>query len=658
MDGDDFIADDFEPDAESAEPEEPPAEASLPGYETRTARALVLPQVDVVGDPSAPAEGPSMGSATMREGPGEMRDITVAQKTAPAARVDAASPERSRTEVLRDMVRATMGDRGSMERTSGGAGATRSPLLTRVERDVSDATAGSSEGTTGMYRGGEAGVTGLVDGATFGFGDEMRGLARGGIDGYREERDAARAEQALTREQNPGLYLAGEAAGSVASGLAAAPLQGAQAATGAARIGQAARAGAGFGAMSGFGHSDGADLPEMAFDTAEGAVGGAITGGVTGAAIEGARAVPAGIARWLESRAAQSAEAAVPARLEASGVWGGRAMRAADEMRPGGAEGLARDLRAMRAGEQPGGILPTVPVATRALDDALAAGERGVDRMGAAAREADAAGARVDLGRVVDDVEQLAQQAEGLGTRTAIEAARRIREEVAPLATRGGAAPAGGITSVEQAWALRRHLDDMARWGAQAADGSFVEMVRGARRALDGRMDEALMGAAPEILEEWNQATRQAQIGAFMEQHGRGGQRLSGGGGIAGASGAGDVISEAVRGRNPASMLASVAEQGVTRGIAQYGRVRQAGATARIHETIADRAPQVSAFIMRSMQSGGQALGPYAQRFRQAMERAAPAQAVSTLHYLLSQSDPAYRAQIERARQEQADGNE
>lgn len=645
----------LEAPAPEREPEEPPAEASLPGYETRTARALVLPQVDVVGDPSASAEGPSLGSATMREGPGEMRDITVAQKTAPAARVDAASPERSRTEVLRDMVRATMGDRGSMERTSGGAGATRSPLLTRADRELTDATAGSSEGTVGEYQGDRAGITGAVSGATFGFVDEARGLARGGVDGYREERDQARAEMDVAREQNPGLYLAGEAAGSVASGLAAAPLAGAPAATATARIGQAARAGVGFGAVSGFGHSDGADLPEMALDTAGGAVTGGLAGGLAGVGAEAVRGVPQGIARWLERRGELAAEVAPRARLEASGIWGGRAMQAADEL-PGGQEALAADLRRLQIGERgPGqaGFDPspaprglTVPRPDRAAGDAERVRQAAGSQLEMLAQQADEAGAAVPTQRIIDGAERAAQQLEQLGSETANRAAQRIRAEVGPLAGR----PDMAFTD---AWRLRRMYDSLADFsGTPGADEALMTAggaFRDLRQTVAREMDAAMASAAPQARQAWQSASRDYQVGATMRDIGRGAERLSTVGGMGGAVATGMQMVGA--GANPLTMAAQVPGAIMQRMGAQESRMLAPGVNARISEAVAERAPLVSQWITQSMRDGGAALGPYAGRFRQAMQRAAPLEAVSTLHYLLSQSDPAYRATIERARQ-------
>lgn len=143
----------------------------------------------------------------------------------------------------------------------------------------------------------ESAGRGLVQGVTFGFGDEIYGAAKGAYDAlagsgdfsgtYAKERDAVRAANDRASEANPWSYFTGELGGAVATpfGLAGA---GAKAATTAktglgARSASAAKQGAGYGGVYGLGTGEG-DFADQAMST----VGGAVAGGVVGGALPGA----------------------------------------------------------------------------------------------------------------------------------------------------------------------------------------------------------------------------------------------------------------------------------------------------------------------------------------------------------------------------------
>jgi len=79
------------------------------------------------------------------------------------------------------------------------------------------------------------------------------------------------------------------------------------------------------------------------------------------------------------------------------------------------------------------------------------------------------------------------------------------------------------------------------------------------------------------------------------------------------------------------------------------------GVTTRVAESVAERAPAIADWLTETLRSTPQALGPYARHFRQAIERGLPTEAVATVHFLLSQRDPEYRATVERARQQESD---
>lgn len=169
----------------------------------------------------------------------------------------------------------------------------------------------------------DAALSGALQGATFGWHDELRGVAgalRGAVDpsmtaaeGYRQARDSARGYMRANREAHPVVSGGAEIAGALAV-----PIPGAQgrAMTTAGRMAGGAAAGAALGTIYGAGASEGQSAQEVASDAARGAVAGGIVGA----------AVPA-VGSYLWRRQAQRA--------------GARAAREAARRAPGG-----DDLRA------------------------------------------------------------------------------------------------------------------------------------------------------------------------------------------------------------------------------------------------------------------------------------------------------------------------
>lgn len=161
----------------------------------------------------------------------------------------------------------------------------------------------------------ESAGRGALQGATFGFSDELYGAGAGAVDwlkgdgfNYAKNRDEARAANDRAREANPGTYLAGEVGAGLALPFGAAGLAArsgtvgrglmsavgvapeAAAATLTGRIAQGASQGARMGATHGLGHSN-ADLTEgdvsgTLAETGKGAVGGAILGGALTPAVD------------------------------------------------------------------------------------------------------------------------------------------------------------------------------------------------------------------------------------------------------------------------------------------------------------------------------------------------------------------------------------
>lgn len=148
----------------------------------------------------------------------------------------------------------------------------------------------------------ESGVAGAVQGATFGFADEVTGAVKGAYrrvteggsfgDQYTKARDETRQYFKEAEDANPNSYLAGQVTGGVVASLI--PVAGqagrlAQGASLASRVGAAAKAGAIVGGAGGAGYSEGQTVSDVIADTA--------TGAATGAAIGGALPVAGTIAR-------------------------------------------------------------------------------------------------------------------------------------------------------------------------------------------------------------------------------------------------------------------------------------------------------------------------------------------------------------------------
>lgn len=523
----------------------------------------------------------------------------------------------------------------------------------------------------GLDRRAEAFPAGMAEMLTLENSDELSGMLTSDAnpESYRVARDAARERRLDAQRQAPSLYAGGEAAGTAA--LMALPSP----ASGAGRIAM----GAGMGALAGSGSSE-ADAGTM--DHARDTALGALVGGGSAGLAEGASQVlnpraTGGVASRLERSADRTQRVADQARLEASGVWGGRAMRAADEL-PGGQERLAADLRRMQIGQRGDFSIPRMQ---RAAEDAETLRRASGSSLGSLVDTADQQGARVSTASVQSRVEQLAQELDRLpvGGR---QAAQQLREIAGDLASAGDLSP-------RDAWAQRQLLDDMI--GGYQRDPNMAALsgrLSAVRRALSDELGGAMASAG--LGPQWAHGSRDYQVGAFMRDHGRGADRLSVGGGMGGAQAAGDLVAQAVTSGSPMQMAAAVPQQMLGRHISQETRMAFPGVRARVGEASAagqrsaaglarslsstSRGPEASAarrilglvgrggatqargvsepsgdLVTRMLREQPDALGEYAQHFEAAQ---GDPQEIARIHYTLSQQDPEYRATIERARQE------
>jgi len=468
-----------------------------------------------------------------------------------------------------------------------------------------------------------------IRGALSVFADEGAGLAaattlptRDPLRTYRAARDEVRADQRTAREQAPHQFATGELLGSAAS-VAAPGLQG-------------IRGAAVMGGLAGFGASEGdiLDSPgRVALDTGIGAgVGTAF--GTAGAGL--GRAARALRPEAWDEAAAATLRGSDQARLEASGVWGRQALEAAERM--GGVPALADDFRALRLGEGRMGI----PRMDRAADDAQRIGREAIDAAGDVSRDLTTRGVDVPASRILERADDLAAGSRQLPSDIAHRAAGRIEGEVAPM--RGREA-----IPFDDAWQLRRSYDRRADFGDRTPSDEVAASAGGMFRQLrDVAADEleaaALQGGRGA---DWQRAMRQSSIGAFMERHGRGAQRLSTQGGMGGATATGDIIADAVSSGSPMQMVTALPRSLAARWLGQEQRMLAPGIRARAGEMAASGMRSVSHRLYALAQRG--MLPSDTPAARQLIDAAARGEAAfETTLYVLSQRD----AELRQAMQE------
>lgn len=226
---------------------------------------------------------------------------------------------------------------------------------------------------------GTAGASGLVSGATMGFGDEIGGgLAAAGAaltggdagEAYETARDRMRAISNRDREASPLAFGAGEVGGALLTAPllpAAAPVSGSRAARVAAALGE----GALYGGAAGAGHSD-ADLSTeegraaFADDVGEGVIGGGLAGAGGAAAIEAGGAGIGAIGRYLRGEGAGADRARVASVISSAGAP--LSVRTEERLAtlPGGIPGVAERIRRLGIGSRMGTMDDALEAVTRA----------------------------------------------------------------------------------------------------------------------------------------------------------------------------------------------------------------------------------------------------------------------------------------------------
>lgn len=496
----------------------------------------------------------------------------------------------------------------------------------------------------------QAGLLGLGEGSTFGFLDEISGAARAlpevaasapdpvqalGVPGwlisalrrpeYQEGREEARRTLGEASAQAPGASLVGQAAPALLMGLAGGPT----ASTALGRVGQGAAVGGALGALSGAGQA------EEVGDVPGGAAAGGVLGGALGGGLQALGEVPGAVLGALGRARPRFGSRATQAGLEARGVWGGRAMAAADDL-PGGREGLLANLE--RLGIGTGGAERTrlIPRPDQALDDLASVARRVSGEYDDVTRAiAEAGDPAVDVQPIARDMMAEAQRLERnpIGGERLY---RSITENVVDPLTRPRTLSTGEVLDPSQGmpWSQaaqqRTVLRQLAGMGRQGVDPSLTatsDQLEAARRAMRPRMLEALR-ESPDLAQRFEQVDRDYAILRDLEEIGGGASRLSTQGGIGGAA------AQAIE-----NTVGSVPIVGgfIQRQLAQEQRMLM---------------PGIQAALMRRLAQGSPALQRAAQVLQQALARSP--QAAAATHYLLSQQNPEYRQAAEAAQEEES----
>lgn len=435
---------------------------------------------------------------------------------------------------------------------------------------------------------------------------------------YTERRDALRAEEAQSEAQAPEGHALGQLMGSAPMAL----LPGGQA-TAAGRVGATAGFGAAAGGLRGAGESEAETPGGVALDVATGAgVEGAAAGLMGGA---GEALGPA--LRWAGNAAR---DAAIPSRLEASGIWGGQAMRAAAE-RPGGQAQLATDLRRLDIGHNAAGPgnRRLFPRPERSLDDAAEVRDVAGTRMAEVVSAMDesiagpgglrdsASQGMVDLGSVADEMETIAREYDGIPVGGA-DVARTLRERIV------GPLRSAGRVSFSEAHRQRQVIDDMIRsWSGEPNLTTAAGRLRTARRGVARAMESAAERVAPELRDQWRQANRDFSVSRFVQERGRGAERLSVQGGMGGATGSG--VGMAINGVLPGALGGVAVREAAQQQRMIWPGVRTAGLEA-VAETL------------------GALNTPAGRRYAAVLERARNGVGLPAAHFLLMRTRPDYRA--------------
>jgi hypothetical protein len=432
-------------------------------------------------------------------------------------------------------------------------------------------------------------------------------------DAYEFERNQIRMADREMQERSPGAYGVGTVLGTAPQML----VPGGQS-TWLGRVGMQGLAGFGMGGLRGFGQSEATDAEGLLADTATGAA----VEGLGGAALTGAGELGGGIVRgvgnWLARRAPGLQRASTQAGLEARGIWGRDAMEAARQ-RPGGQEGLLRELDEMGA-----------PLHAREMPEFIdrQLAEQG-ERIGNVVREMDESGARVGTESIINRLRGLAGEQDEM-VMTGASPARALRQRAEALEQLPEQSLGFG-----QSHRQRRELDRLVNW--QNPDPSIASLTgqrAEMRRALSDAMRDAAEGAGRGP--EWTAANRGYSTAAELDDIARGYERRNVQGGMAGAQSRAAGFGRMVSGPGLVNRAQGAVEAIAGPAAMQELRYAWPGASYRGMQALI---PQL------------RAAGPQGARFAATLEAASRrgSIALAAAHALLSQRDPEYRQAVEAA---------
>lgn len=614
-----FVADDLEASFEQGDPQLEAAVAG--GNYAETGRVLELPETTIEGRP----EGG--GSVSVAEGPAtEYREVSKRWQTDRNAQAPRSLGERVQQYVSGDDPEALgSGYEGALPLRAmaggqvpslGGRDLPSLPSLRRAlsvggDLDVLMPATNTTAPIVGTDRRPLAAATGATDAATFGLIDELAG-AVGGDSRMEQER----ARTAGAQEQAGAEYALGYAGGTAPLAL----IPGA-AATAPGRMAVAGGTGLGAGMLRGIGEAEGSLSERLPEGVRQGAIEGLAAAGTAGLA-EAAAPVMSRVAGGIADRIPVMRDVRNQAALEARGIYGNRAMQTAQGL-PGGVEGVARNLDEL-------GIPLDPRRAARRLTELEA--ETGPE-VGRVARAIQDRGGAVNMGRLADQIEQLAASREaGAGMRGPAE---YLRREVRDQWRAQAAANPEGVPFMQEiidpdggrvmggAWGedqnLRRLGADTSAQGLRRVS----DRLGAARRTLSNELGSVADSVG--LGDDWRNARRAHAILMDLDEIAGGDFRRNVQGGIGGAFNRAQGISAAMRGD-----ALGAAEAVVGPFVQQEARFRLPGLQVRT----LDR-------LIPALEAGSPALQRASRALQAAQQRGDAA--VGAAHYMLARTSPEYR---------------
>ncbi len=440
-----------------------------------------------------------------------------------------------------------------------------------------------------------AGVQGAAQGVTAGFGDEIAAAISNPLN-YTQERDRLRSDITGLQERNPGTFTTTNVIGAAASPTNLIPGASLGAAGKLATVAKAATAGAAQGSVQGLGEAQGLDREGFIEALKSGAFGGLFGGGAAGT-LSLAKPIANKVANTAQSLKRGSAIAALEPNMSASLRLDNKGVR----------DALGDKIADMSR----------VGMSGRSLSDKLGSELDEVGgRIGAYREMVDASGNRVDMGPMKQDLIDSYTRSEGVMEPSALEAAE-LGENYARVPNRSMADTVDRMSE----------LAEKAKFDINAPPPDSALAARDVRSAMAKQRDKAMEST----LEPDDFASYKKDMSEF------------------GILKEGDAVldralAQKSRG-NAFGFRDAMLAKGITGGgEGLVGAVKEAGWAMAIKQ-LRERSGTTGARLSRLLENAARRVPDaqkYAQPLAEAFARGGEA-GVSSLHYVLSQRDPAYR---------------